>query len=141
MRMLFPRISKPLALSFAFAFATACTTSPEQEAAQAEAQAKQDAEIAARKGDAVSRFCPRPNDGWQAFGDDMILMEGGTDWYLVELLGTCDPEGAFNAIATRSPVGSSCIERGDDVYTGRPRAGERCVITAIYAWDKSAQLD
>ena len=118
----------------------ACATSPEQEAARVEAQAHIDAEITARQGEAVNRVCPRGNDSWKALGDDVILLEAGGEWYMAELSGTCDPDSAFAAIATRSASGSSCLSRGDNVFTGPPRSGERCVITALYEWDEEADV-
>ena len=112
-----------------------CATTPEQDAARAAEAARIDAEIAARRGGAVSQVCPRGSDGWRALGDDILLLEARGDWYMLELAGTCDPEGAFAGIVTRSRGGSSCLSRGDDIFTGRPREGGRCTITAIHAWD------
>ena len=118
----------------------ACATTPEEDTARADAQAQIDAEILARKGETVSRVCPRGSDGWKALGDDVLLLEAGDEWFMAELAGTCDPETAFAGIVTRSSPASSCIERGDDIFTGRPRSGGRCVITALYAWDVDADV-
>ena len=74
-------------------------------------------------------------DRW---GNDAILLEARGEWYLAELSGTCDPESAFAAIATRLGPGTSCLSRGDEVFTGPPRSGGRCVITALYEWDDEA---
>ena len=74
-------------------------------------------------------------DRW---GNDAILLEARGEWYLAELSGTCDPESAFAAIATRRGPGTSCLSRGDEVFTGPPRSGGRCVITALYEWDDEA---
>ena len=65
-----------------------------------------------------------------------MLIEAQRHWHYVELVGSCDPDTAFSAIVTRSSGATSCLERGDDVFTGRPRyGGGRCVITAIHEWD------
>lgn len=128
-----------LSALFGVCLLAACATTPEQEAARAEAQALIDAEITARQGAAVTRVCPRGSNSWKALGDDIILIEAGGEWYMVELSGTCNPDSAFAAIATRSASGSSCLSRGDDIFTGRPRSGERCMITALYEWDDEAK--
>lgn len=118
----------------------ACAATPDQRAARAEAQALLDAEISARQGESVSQVCPRSNDGWEALGDDVVLIEAGGEWYMAEVSGSCDPDSAFAGIATRSGPGSSCLQRGDTIFTGRPRkGGGRCVITALYAWNKAAE--
>lgn len=114
----------------------ACATTPAADGARAQ----RDAEITARRGEAVNRICPRGNDGWRALGDDVLLLEARGEWYMAELAGACDPDAAFAAIGTRSRSGSSCIERGDNIFTGPPRSGARCVITAIYAWDEDAEV-
>ena len=119
---------------------TACTTTPEDAAERARAQSQTEAEISARQGEAVTRICPRGNDGWKALGDDILLLEASGDWYMAELSGACDPGSAFTVIATRPSTGSSCLQRGDDIYTGRPRSGGRCVITGLYEWDEDAEL-
>ncbi len=119
----------------------ACVTTREHEAARAEAQALIDAEINARQGETVSRICPRSSDGWKPLGDDALLLEARGEWYMAELSGTCDPGSAFAGIATRAGAGSSCLARGDDILTGRPRSGERCVIMALYEWDEDAELE
>lgn len=117
----------------------ACATTPEQETARAQAQAKIDAEISLRQGPSVSRVCPGGNDDWRALDDDILLLEARDQWYMVELSGPCDPDSAFGGIVTRTSGGSSCIARGDDVYTGPPRSGARCVITGLYEWDEDAE--
>lgn len=119
----------------------ACVTAPEEEAARAEAQSQIEAEISARQGEAVNRICPRGNDGWKALRDDILLLEASGDWYMAKLSGACDPDSAFAVIATRTDLGSSCLQRGDDIYTGRPRSGGRCVITGLYEWDEDAEID
>lgn len=117
----------------------ACATTPERDAI-AEAQALRNAEISARRGEAVSRICPRSGDGWKALGDDILLLEARGEWYMAELSGTCDPDSAFASIVTRNRSGTSCLARGDDIFIGRPRSGGRCVITALYAWDEDAKV-
>lgn len=133
------KISLGLSTLLGVGLLAACATSPEQEAARAEAQALIDAEVTARQGEPVTRVCPRGSNSWKALRDDIILMEAGGEWYMAELSGACDPDSAFAAIATRSASGSSCLSRGDNVFTGRPRSGERCVITALYEWDEEAK--
>jgi len=118
-----------------------CATSPERAEMLAAEEASRIAEIELRQGESVTRVCPRGNDGWEALGDDVLLLEAGDDWFMAELSGTCDPESTFGGIATRSSTGSSCIARGDNVFTGRPRSGGRCMITGLYAWDKEAVTD
>lgn len=119
----------------------ACASSPEQDAARAEAQAQLDAEISARRGEAVGRICPGSGDGWKALGDDILLLEARGAWYMAELAGTCNPDSAFAVLATRANPASSCLHRGDDIFTGRPRRGERCVITALYAWNEKTEAE
>lgn len=119
---------------------TACATTPDQDAAIAEAQALRNAEISARRGEAVSRICPRSSDGWKALGDDILLLEARGEWYMAELSGTCDPDSAFASIVTRDRSGTSCLARGDEIFIGPPRSGGRCVITALYAWDEDAEV-
>lgn len=114
-----------------------CSTSPEQNAAYEKEEAQRQAEIAARQGPAVTRICPGRSDGWQAFGKDALLREAGGRWYRVELAGACDPEQVFAGLATRGSPGSSCVQRGDRVFTARPRDGERCTITAIHEWNNA----
>ncbi len=109
-----------------------CSTSSEQKTARELEQAWLDSEIEARQGAEVGRVCTRRNVGWRSFGDDALLLEADGQWYRLKLAGTCDPERAFATIASR---GSSCVRRGDSVFTSRPRDRERCVITAIYEWD------
>jgi hypothetical protein len=117
----------------------ACAATPEQKTAREEAQSRLDAEIKANRGDAVSQICPRGSDGWKTLGDKTILLEARGGWYMAELAGACDPDGAVAGIATRSTSGSSCLSRGDRIATGRPRSGERCVITALYKWNAEAE--
>lgn len=114
----------------------ACATTPEQQAARTEAEARLNAEISARKGKSVTQICPRGSDGWQALGNDAVLLEAQGDWYLVELSGACDTGSAMAGIATRGGPGSGCLGRGDAIFTGRPRSGERCVITALHEWNE-----
>lgn len=114
----------------------ACTTSPEEEAGRAEAQARFDAAVTARKGESVSRICPGSSDGWKALGDNALLMEARGEWYLAELSGSCDPDSTFAVLATRTGSASSCLQRGDDIFTGRPRMGGRCMITGLYKWNE-----
>lgn len=116
----------------------ACSTTTEQQVARADSEALRHTEISARQGQAVSQICPRGSDGWRPLGDNAVLLEARGEWYMAELSGTCDPETAFAAIATRRGPGSSCLSRGDQVFTGPPRSGGRCVITALYAWDEMA---
>jgi len=133
------RLAALFAASGTFMLA-ACETTPEQQAEQAEAEAAVEAEIALRKGEAVNRVCPRGSDDWTSLGDDALLFEAGDETYMVELLGTCDPESTAAAIVSRGSAGTSCIERGDQLLTGGPRTGERCTITGIYEWDEDAEL-
>ena len=116
----------------------ACATTSEQQAARLESESLRLAEISARQGQAVSQICPRGSDGWRPLGSHAVLLEARGHWYMAELSGTCDPESAFAAIATRRGPGSSCLSRGDQVFTGPPRSGGRCVITAIYEWNEQA---
>lgn len=111
-----------------------CSTSLEEKPSHQSVQVAQEAEIAARQGESVSRVCPGRNDGWKAFGDDAVLVEAEGEWYRIELAGTCDPDSAFVGIA-----GSSCVSRGETMITARPRYRERCWIKAIYKWDVSEQ--
>lgn len=134
------RLASGMALLCASLLA-ACTTTPEEQAARAEAQALVEAEIAARKGEPVNRVCPRGNDDWKALGDDVLLMEAGDAWYMLELAGPCDPGSAFTGIATRSSPASSCLSRGDRVFTGPPRSGARCTITGLFEWDEDASVE
>lgn len=119
----------------------ACETTPEQQAEQAEAKAMVEAEIALRKGEAVNRICPRGSDDGTSLGDDALLIEARGEMYMVELLGTCDPETTAAALVSRGSAGTSCVERGDQLLTGGPRTGERCTIMGIYEWDEDAQAD
>ena len=120
----------------AVCFLAACATTPEEEAARADAQAQLSAEIGARKGKPVNQVCPLSSDGWRALGEDTILLEARSEWYMAYLSGTCDPASA--SMLVRSGTGSSCLSRGDTIFTSRPRSGERCVITAIHEWDDAA---
>ena len=127
--------SRSIALSLLGLILSSCASSPEQVAAQAQLEA----EIAAKQGEAVNRICPRGSDGWKSLDQKRMLLEASGDWYMLELLGTCDPDAAFSGIMTRSSSATSCVERGDDVFTGRLRDRERCVITSIYLWDDDAE--
>jgi hypothetical protein len=118
----------------------ACATTPEQQVARTETEARLNAEIKARQGRSVSQICPRGSDGWQPLGDDAVLLEARGDWYLIELSGACDTGSATAGIATRGGPGSGCLARGDAIFTGRPRSGGRCVITALYEWNEDAEV-
>ncbi|MEL6860002.1 MAG: DUF6491 family protein [Pseudomonadota bacterium] len=119
----------------------ACEISPEAQAEYKLDQTRFAAEIAAQKGEAVNRVCPNSNSDWRPLGDDALLLEARGDWYMLNLVGPCDPDSAFAGIATRSSMGSSCLSRGDDVITGRPRDGQRCVISGIFEWDEDTILE
>lgn len=133
-------LTLPLAVCVAYVLA-ACAITPEQDAARVEAEARLNAEISVRQGPAVSRICPRNSDGWEALGDDVLLLEASGGWYMAELAGTCNPGSAFAVLATRTGAASSCLRRGDDIFTGRPRRGQRCVITALYEWNQDAEVE
>lgn len=119
----------------------ACATTPEEAAALAEAEARVAGEISARQGKAVTQVCPRGSDGWKALGDDILLLEARGKWYMAELSGTCDPDATVTLAAPRTGAGSSCLQRGGDIFTGHPRSGERCVITALHEWDEDAETE
>ncbi|MEL6569336.1 MAG: DUF6491 family protein [Pseudomonadota bacterium] len=119
----------------------ACAATPEQQAALEDEQARLEAEIAARQGEPQSRICPRGSDDWKALGDNVVLLEARGEWFMVELAGTCDPDDAFAGIATRSSPGSSCLSRGDEIFTGLPRSGERCTITSIHGWNENVEFE
>ncbi|WP_369814684.1 DUF6491 family protein [Brevundimonas sp. AAP58] len=127
-----------LSASLCACLLAACATSNEQQAARSEAEALRLAEINARQGQAMNQICPGRSDGWRPLGNNSVLLEARGEWYMAELSGTCDPESAFAAIATRRGPGTSCLSRGDQVFTGPPRSGGRCVITALYEWDDEA---
>jgi len=108
-----------------------------------ERQERLEAEIAARQGAEVDRICfARSVNGWRSLGRDALLLrEGVSDWYKVDLAGTCDPEWAFNAIGLETrPAGSSCLSRGDHISTPDAPIGGRCVITAIHEWDEDTEI-
>ncbi|MEM9939420.1 MAG: DUF6491 family protein [Pseudomonadota bacterium] len=130
-----PFVSTALA---AFVLA-ACTTSPEEQAAQADAKAEIEAEISARQGESVSRVCARDVDEWEALDDDTVLLQNGDEWLMITLIGTCDPDSALRGIVARTGIGSSCLERGDEIFTAGPRLNERCVVTGLYEWDAEAE--
>ncbi|MEL6829254.1 MAG: DUF6491 family protein [Pseudomonadota bacterium] len=119
----------------------ACTTTPEQQAALNQEALRLEAEIAKRQGESVNRICPLGSADWKPFGSDALLIEAKGDWYKIDLIGTCDPDSAFGAIANKGSIGSSCIERGDTILTALPRDHERCTITAIHQWDDTAADD
>jgi hypothetical protein len=121
----------------AFVLAASATTT-EQQATHVESESLRTAEISAHRGQAASQICSRGSDGWRPLGNNAVLLEARGEWYMAELSGTCDPESAFAAIATRRGPGSSCVSRGDQVFTGPPRSGGQCVITAIYEWNEQA---
>lgn len=116
-----------------------CQTAEEYAAAESRLQS----EIAAKQGQRVDRLCfTRSINGWRELGKKAVLIEKGVnDWYKLDLLGTCQPEWAFNAIALKTrPAGSSCLSRGDEIATfDQPIDGD-CVITAIYEWDEDAEV-
>jgi len=131
----FKTLFKATGITLLSAVLVGCTTSPEDVAAKAETTKQQEKEIASSKGETVPRICPRSSDGWRALDGKRMLIEAQGQWYYLELVGSCDPDSAFSAITTRSSGASSCLERGDDVFTGRPRyGGGRCVVTAIHEW-------
>ncbi len=100
-----------------------------------------DAEIAARQGEEVDRVCfARSINGWRSLGRRSILIEKGVnDWYKLDLIGTCDPQWAFDAIAIRTrPAGASCLRRGDRIDTPDRSVSGSCAITKIYRWNEAA---
>lgn len=102
-----------------------------------------EAEIAARQGKEVDRICfARQINGWRAIGEHAVLLEKGVnDWYKLDLVGTCRPEWAFNAIAVRTrPAGSLCLSKGDRIETFTTPMVESCAIVAIYEWDEKAEV-
>ena len=99
------------------------------------------AEIDPRQGEAVDRVCFIRNiDNWRSLDRRSVLVERGiNDWYKLDLIGVCDPDAAFNSIALRSRGGSSCLRRGDTVFTDEFGGDvRRCSVRAIYRWDMDA---
>jgi hypothetical protein len=127
---------RPVILIAAAFGLAACQTAAERETADAETAAL----IAARQGAEVDRICFTGNiNGWNELSRNAILLEEGVnDWYKVDLVGTCEPEWAFNTIAIASrPAGSSCLTRGDRITTDDRNVSGVCYIDRIYEWDET----
>jgi len=119
--------------------AAACAYTPQKSTDQAAI----DAEIAARQGEAVDNICfTRDINGWRELGDSAVLVQKGVnDWYKLDLIGTCRPDQAFNAIAIRTrPSAGFCLSKGDTVTTYTTPMAEQCAISAIHKWDEKAPL-
>ena len=123
----------------AASLAAACSTTEERQ----EAAAAVEREIAARQGEEVNRICfARQIDSWRALDRRSILLRNGVrDWYKLDLIGSCEPDWAFNAIAVRSrPAASSCLSPGDQIITDDAAVSGTCSISRIYEWDEDAPI-
>lgn len=97
-----------------------------------------------RQGEEVNQICFTRNiNGWQALGSrSLLLNKGVNDWYKLDLIGTCRPDWAFNAIALRTTGGSSCLSKFDAIKTfDDPVSMGSCQIQHIYKWNKDAGGD
>jgi hypothetical protein len=129
-----------LALIGAATLATACQTAGDR----AQVSAELEREIAARQGEEVDRVCFAGNiNGWRPLGRDAVLIRQSVrDWYKLDLIGTCEPEWAFNTIAIESrPSGASCLTPGDALTTDDRTVAGRCFIDAIHVWNEDAPVE
>lgn len=56
--------------------------------------------------------------------------------YLVTLLGACRPDLARSEIAIASRPGSPCLQRFDEIRTGREVSfGQACTVEGLYRWN------
>lgn len=111
-----------------------CATVEDREAAAA----AKEADIAARQGAEVDRVCfTRSINGWRPVSEKSVLLrQGVTEWYKLDLIGTCDPRFAFETIALRQrPAGGLCLTPGDRLDTFDRSFGGSCAITKIYEWN------
>lgn len=110
--------------------------SPAADTAVAAAEAKPDP----RQGEEVRNICfTQQIRNWRANDRRSVIVEVGVrDEYLVELVGTCQPDDAFTSIGLVSRVGGgSCLETGDKLVTDARYDGS-CSIRKIYKWNKDA---
>jgi hypothetical protein len=130
-----------IALAAVALAAAACQSSQQVET---ERSAALEAEIAARQGAEIDRVCFTRNiNGWRPLGRRAVLVRQSVrDWYMLDLVGSCEPAWAFNTIALRSrPAGGSCLTRGDTLITDDVAVPGRCMIDAIYEWDEGAPVE
>jgi len=102
-----------------------------------------EAEIEAKQGAEVDRLCfVQSINGWKALGKDFLLLKKAVnDWYKLDLLGTCHPEWAFDAIAILpQPSTSVCLRPGDQIRTFDSPASGSCMISKIHTWDEDAEV-
>lgn len=110
--------------------------SPAADTAVAAAEAKPDP----RRGEEVRNICfTQQIRNWRANDRRSVIVEVGVrDEYLVDLIGTCQPDDAFTSIGLVSRIGGgSCLESGDQLVTDSRYDGS-CSIRKIYKWNKDA---
>lgn len=120
----------------------ACSTGPEAGGQDEEWRSD------ARLGERVDRVCFASTiDNFRmTTRNTLIVEEGASDEYLIEVVGSCYNLDGANSISFDTFAGASCVTRGDSIYaydsafgpsqTDLPPA--RCPIRAIYEWNEDA---
>lgn len=110
-----------------------------------DSSARSDAEPDPRQGERVSQLCfTQGINGWSeapGMRDAIILTKGVRDRYLVTTSGVCDVDDAFYQIGFQERFGSSCLSRGDKIYTDATFSVGACYIREIYEWNEDAVED
>lgn len=91
-----------------------------------------------RKGEAVEKVCLASElSDWAELGEGAVLVRRGPqEYYLVTLVGACRPDLARNQIAIASRSGSPCLQRFDEITTGREVSfGQACTVEGLYRWN------
>ncbi len=100
-----------------------------------------------RQGQEVAQICFQTQiRSWESLNDKAVIVEKGVhDQYKLDLIGPCQPEDAFVSIGLVSRGGSSCLTRGDHVFTDARFGGAAdrgaCLIRAIYEWHPDKKPD
>jgi hypothetical protein len=95
-----------------------------------------------RKGEEVRQVCFTSQiRSWTPEGRRAVVVEKGrNDFYLLELVGPCQPQDAFTSIGLISRVGGgSCLSSGDRLVTDASYNDGFCSIRSIHRWNKDAK--
>ena len=102
----------------------------------------------ARLGEKVDRVCFKSSiDSFRSPTDRTVIVEEGVnEEYLIETMGTCPDLDWAQSLSFDTPIGSSCVTKGDSIYAYDSAFGPdrtdipsvRCPISAIYEWDEEA---
>lgn len=106
-----------------------------------------------RVGKRVDRICFSSGiSGFREWNGDegLIVRRGAREEYLVTFAGVCPPADNALRIGVDERFGGGCLRRGDRLFVssrmssgpgGSPFDSDRCLVGAIYEWNKNATDD